>query len=148
MKAGSADPGQRCTRRGFCLSFLPTHTRSGQCYQFSSHFASWVCRDDFPGAHCHQSTKGVWLMLPVIRKHVTPAPESKWWRRGEGGGQFWRAPFAPYNTMLSCAMDPCVGVRREQDRANMFCNMRVQLGWLATVLCVVGVCLWYIFFPL
>lgn len=118
--------------------FFHTRTCSGKWYQFSSHFTSWSCRDDFPDGHYHQGTEGVWLKLPVIRKHVTPALDSKWCKQGEGRGEFWRAPFTPCTTTLSCAMDPCGGVRREPDRADAFCNIRAEPGWLTTKLCCFG----------
>lgn len=42
-------------------------------------------------------------MLPVIRKCITPAPDSEWWKRGEGGGEFWRVPFIPlYRHAVLC----------------------------------------------
>lgn len=85
-------------------------------------------------------------MLLAIKKCVTPAPDSKCWKRGEDGGQFWRAPLTPHTSVLSCATEPSGGVRREQDRADVFCNFKAEPGWLTTELCCFDlVCVWFFF---
>ena len=85
-------------------------------------------------------------MLPVVTKRVPPAPDSKWWKPGEDGGELWRAPLPVHTTPLSWASDPHRGARGKQDRAGIFCDIKAEAGWLITELFCFGLFWSFLFF--